>query len=126
MRLQTTTRDIEIGGVYLATDWISFDDLVQQGTASAVIEFDYEPEQRERMRPDPSDCEPYVPAQCTIQSIRLAQDVFFHGQWTFACLRAGTDLYERLNPGYVSDLADEILTTRNADAYEPDYAREAA
>lgn len=109
MSMHTVTRDIQIGGLFLATDWISFDDLAQQGAAEVVIEFDYQPGQREILRADPDDCQQGFPPSVTIQSIKLTKDALFRGDCTFGRILAGTDLYERLNPGYISDLEDEIL-----------------
>lgn len=110
MSIHTVTRDIQIGGLFLATDWISFDDLAQQGAAEVVIEFEYEPGQREILAADPDDSQPGFPPSVTVRSIMLTKDALFRGDCSFGGILAGTDLYERLNPAFISDLEDELLT----------------
>ena len=116
--MSTVTRDIEIGELFLATDWISFDTLAQNGKVSVEIDFDYEPEQREIMRPDPSDCQGYEPAQVRIQCIRLAKAAKFRGVFSCVRLKAGADIYEILDPGYRSDLEDEIKAAARVNDYD--------
>lgn len=110
MSIHTVTRDIQIGGLFLATDWISFDDLAQQGAAEVVIEFEYDPGQREILAADPDDSQQGFPPSVTVNSLKLTKDVLFRGDCTFGGIVAGTNLYERLDPGYIADLEDDLLT----------------
>jgi hypothetical protein len=120
MTTHIVTREIQIPNLALATDWVQFDDQVQQGAALAVIEFEFEPGQRLILRADPDDCQPGYPDQCKVSSIKLVNDVFFHGDYSFSAVRAGTEMAEVLDPHYVESLAEEEADALK-DAATPDY-----
>jgi hypothetical protein len=126
MSLHTIKQQLQISELFLATDWTSFDNLAPT-EAAVEIEYEYEPGQKEIMRPDPSDCQQGFPAQITVQSIKLVNAVTLDGDKCSATLKAGIDLYEMLNPGQIREIEDGIVAPGGLEVdYEPDYALEAA
>lgn len=125
MSIYTVTRDIQIPNLQLSTDWSCMDDLVMSGTAPATVEYEFEPGQPEIICADPDDCQQGFPDQFSVVSIVLRQDVWFDGDYSSSVIRAGTDIFEYLDPHYRDELAEEEAAALKANA-EPDYEREAA
>lgn len=126
MSIHTDTRLINIPNLQISTDWVSFDDQVQTWQAPVVIEYEFEPGQREIIRADPDDCQQGFPDQVSVVSVKLTDDVRFEGDCSYTVIRAGTDITDYLHPHYREELAEEEAAKHKADAYEPDYSAEAA
>lgn len=124
--LSTHTMPLRDISIFIATDWSSWDDLVAAKPPVATVSFDYEPGQREIIRADPDDCQEGFPESYRVHAIVLAEDALFNGDCSTVTIKAGTDLFERVNPHFVEQLEADIAKAKQACAYEPDYAREAA
>lgn len=119
--LGTTTMQLQDIDIFIATDWNSWDDLIAAKPPIAVVHYEYEPGQREIIHGDPDDCQPGFAASYRVHKIVLSEDAVFNGDCSVLTIKAGTDLYERVDPHFVSKLEDEITEAIAAD-FDSDYA----
>lgn len=125
MSIHTITRQLEINELFLATDWTSFDALAP-AMANVEITYEYEPGQELIISADPNSSQEGFPDQLNVLSIKLINAVTCEGEYCSATIKAGTDLYDMLNPGQIREIEDEIVAPGGLEVDYEDYALEAA
>lgn len=85
--------------------------VVLESPAELTVEYQYEPEEREIMRPDPNDCQQGHPACVNVYSVTVATPMVFDNEGIALYLSAGFDLTNILPQSTINDMEDTILAS---------------
>lgn len=110
MQIVLTLDELEIPLTRRDTN-ASIADVVLSAPVRVRVDFDYEPAQREIMRPDPDDCQPGYPASVSVFSVVADELMRFDNEGIALLLEPGFDLTHMLRRSTTDKLEDEILAS---------------